>query len=764
MARTIQFEGRQIQVPDDATDEEVNELLSAQPAAAPAVAAAPAPKATPSVVTDVPASFGSGIVRGAAETAMLPVTVERLGSAGIGLAADKAGDVVRAVSGATPLTPEDRQQRTQSMGDAGTDFARWLFGAPALSDADRAQRRDVVSGMEAGAGDVGYGAQDAARKVMDENLYAPKTTPGEFAETIGEFAVPGGVPSRSARMAPGLARKAGEYAADVTRNAVLPGVASEAAGQATEGTAAEPYARVLAAIFGNGVGATMKSASAPETVLRRVAGPADQIDWNRATALQNNSTGIRLTGPEAITQAQGGASAMPNLQRIVEGSAEGRSATAPFFGARPGQVDTAVGRVLDQVAPQSANPSVLGPRAADAATQAVRDVEQQRTAAVRPIYQAAATDAVPADDINAILADIGNTVGNDRTGVLSGPLNDLRNRLTATPANAGTPSVREPVLGPDGQILHYRQTPAIDPTPAVPVTDVENLDRARKYFRDRMDLPQIGQDAITKEQNAAVSSILDRLDGLMEANSPNFGAAKTQYADMSRNVVQPIAEGPLGNVASAGNTAAAGSAILPQNPLSGSQGESADAIRRLVEQDPETTAALVRQALGDRYSKATTETQEGARDFAGAKFHKDVAGNDQRRSTLDAVLANLPDQSAAQAMPELLDVLQATGRRKQIGSATEFNRSLNADLSSQSPLARLFSTAKTLGTNVLTTAGQTVQRAALRNSLSNLADMFTDPRSVELIREAMARGAPSTMPEAAARSAVQGAIAGRERQ
>jgi hypothetical protein len=30
-------------------------------------------------------------------------------------------------------------------------------------------------------------------------------------------------------------------------------------------------------------------------------------------------------------------------------------------------------------------------------------------------------------------------------------------------------------------------------------------------------------------------------------------------------------------------------------------------------------------------------------------------------------------------MPELLDVLQA-GRRKQIGSATEFNRSINADL------------------------------------------------------------------------------------
>lgn len=734
------------------------------PVAAPAVVAAqpqvaaPAPQAVPSVASDIPASLASGVARGAAETAMLPVTVERLGSAGAGFLANQGENAVRSATGAPPVTDADRQARTNSVADAGTDFARWLFGAPPLSDQDRTQRREVVAGMEGGAGNVGYQAQDAARKVMDDNLYAPKTTPGKFAETVGEFAVPGGVPSRSARLAPGIARKAGEYAADLTRTAVIPGIASEAAGQATDGTSAEPYARVIAAILGNTGGAVLKSASAPEMVLRRATGPADQIDWQRAIDLQNNPTGIRLTGPEAITQAQGGASALPNLQRVIEGSVEGRAATAPFFNERPGQVDRAVGNVLDQIAPQSATPSVLGPRASDAATNVIRDVEQQRTAAVTPTYQAANTDLVPANDVNALLAQIGHTVSADQTGVLSGPLNDLRDRLIATPATAGAPATRTPVLGPNGQVLHYQTTPAVQPTPAVPITDVENLDRTRKYFRDRMDLPQIGQDAITKEQNAEVTGILQQLDGLMETHSPNFLAGKQQYADISRNVVQPIAEGPLGDVAGANGTAAAGNAILPQNPLVGSQGETADAVRRLAAEDPETTAALMRQILSDRYSKAATETQEGSREFAGAKFNKDVAGNGQRRATLDAALGALPNNAAAQSTPGLLDVLQATGRRKPIGSATEFNRSLNAELGNASPLAKLFSTARTLGASFLTNAGDTVQRAALRNSLGTLADLFTDPRSVELIREAMARGAPSTIPGAIGRSAAQGAI------
>lgn len=685
--------------------------------------------AKPSIASDVGKSFPSGVVRGVAETAMLPATVHRLGSAAGDKLADGADYLVRAIFGLPARTPDD---------DARIKAAREASWGGQLDSAVNS-------------------AQDAARGVMDAHLYEPKTTPGKFAETVGEFAIPAAGPSRATRLAEGVGRRAASYAGDLARNAVVPGVTSEAAGQLTEGTALEPYARVAGALAGNLGAAAATAASAPENVLRRAVGDPNAIDWDRATQLQNNSTGIRLTGPEAIDQAQGGSTALPNLLRTVEGSVEGRALTAPFFQARPEQVDTAVGNLLDMVAPQPANPSVLGPRASEAATSAIRDVEQARTAAVRPSYTAANAETVPDTAIQSILANIDNAIAGDATGIMSGPLGELRRRLIAEPAQAGQPAVRTPVTGPDGQTIRYSMTSAVPGTPEVPITDIGNLDRARKYFRDRMDLPQIGQDAVTKEQNAAVTSILQQLDDAMTNASANFAAGKQQYADITRDTVQPIAEGPLGRVAAANTTGSAGDALMPHNPMTGSGDETLDAVRRLIAQDPETTTGLVRQTLADRFARASTETQEGSREFAGAKFRKDVAGNQPRDQLLAAIFRGLPDQAAAEAAPEVLDVLAATGRRKPIGSATAFNAATNAELSQASPLQRALNTVGSLGASFVTNAGDALKRAALRDGVSDLAALFTDPRSVQLVREAMERGAPNRIPVAVARAGVQSA-------
>ncbi|MER8374424.1 hypothetical protein [Mesorhizobium sp. M1406] len=110
---------------------------------------------------------------------------------------------------------------------------------------------------------------------------------------------------------------------------------------------------------------------------------------------------------------------------------------------------------------------------------------------------------------------------------------------------------------------------------------------------------------------------------------------------------------------------------------------------------------------------------------------------------------------AADRMPELLDVLQATGRRKQIGSATEFNRSMNADLGgAASPAGMAVNLVKSLGTSVVK-AGDVAKRAALRSNLKALADMFIDPQSVELIRNANNRGARIGLGEALARTGAE---------
>lgn len=663
-------------------------------------ATAPAPDSGTSAMADVPASFGSGIVRGIAETATLPVTIGRLKDMGV----------------------------AKLIGAIEPHWAR-LFGEEPMADDQRARMVDTLASSNENSLTQG---QDILRAIMDDNLYAPRTTPGKYAETVGEFMAPGGVPSKATLAVPTAARKGVEYATDLMRNAVVPGMASEAAGQAAEGSDYEFAARLAGALAGNVSTGIVKAASAPESVLRRATGPADQIDWAKAVGLQQNSTGIKLTGPEAISQAQGGASALPDVQRVVEGSIDGNQRMSPFFNERPGQVNAAVGNVLDHIAPQSPRPYTLGPLASEAATKAVKDVEAQRTAAVAPLYKAADADNVPLEDMQSIMDEIGAAIAADKTGIMAKPLRDLQSKLTATPAT---------------------ETAA-----AVPITDLENLDRARKYFRDKMDLPQIGQDAITKEQNATVTSFLDRLNKAMEANSSAFVAGKDQYGQISRELVDPVSQGPLGKVAAANTTETAGNAILPQNPLVGSEAEINDAVKRLVMQDPVNTPSLARQNLADRFSKAATETQGGSTQFAGAKFHKDVAGNPQREKTLYSVLDALGSQDASAAMPELLDVLQATGRRRPIGSATEFNRSINTDLGTASPFARGFDLIKSLGASWLTNAGDGLKRASLRHSTGTLADMFTDPNSVELIQAALARGSKINLEEAVARSLAQGAI------
>lgn len=664
-----------------------------------------APAAPPPVngLYDALASFQSGAVRGLAETIMLPVTADRMMESGVGWGMNQIEDLGRYAFGLDPRTPEMQ---------AGRDAANaTLFPATA--------------GLRS--------AQDSVRGAMDENLYAPQTRAGRFAETAGEFAIPGGVPGKAVLAAPTIGRMAKGYLGDLFRNVAIPAGISEGAGQGVEalggdGTWVETAARGAGA-FAGGVGAAAaKAAHAPDIAIRRGIGDMTEADWQRALDLQNNRFGVRLTGPEAIAQARNGATGLTDVQRVVEGSLEGQTRMAGLFEQRPEQLKAATQGWLDSIAPQSAAPSTLGPRASDAATTAIRDVEKQRSAATAPLYAAADRAQVPVDQVQGIIDDINALAASDKTGILGGPVTKLRDML----------------MDPAGNVI----------------TDIENLDRVRKFVRDKMDLPQIGQDAITGEQNAAVSGFLDRLNGVMEANSPDFVAAKGLHADMTRNVVQPVAEGPLGAVAASRDTSTVGNALLPLNPLTGSEAESADAVRRLVAQDADTTRGTVRQTLGDRFSSAMTETQRGDASFGGAKFRKVVAGNDQRDATLTAVLDALGMPEAANAAPELLDVMQATGRRKPIGSATEFNRSLNADLGTASPAARGFDLMKSVGASWLTTAGDGLRRAALRSNTGTLADMFTDPNSVELIRAAVARGAVTGIPEAIARVAAQLAVSG----
>lgn len=143
-----------------------------------------------------------------------------------------------------------------TLGQSALDAAKQLptgvaVGLESIPKIVPSALRGIGHGIEWGLNKLGLEPDSMAEKSRQQDAIAdaahpwsiadalpePKTTAGQYARTIGEFAP-------AAAVGPGgLARR-------IATQDVVPAVASETAGQATAGTAAEPYARVGAAVLG----------------------------------------------------------------------------------------------------------------------------------------------------------------------------------------------------------------------------------------------------------------------------------------------------------------------------------------------------------------------------------------------------------------------------------------------------------------------------------------------------------------------------------
>jgi len=177
----------------------------------------------------------------------------------MGLAKAAGTGVVKGVTGLLGLP--DMAKRGMA---AASDF----FVSPEAAKQNQAMREQLRSGYELpSAGQI-----DEKVQSVTGPYYKPQTTPEKYAETIGSF-LPGAV------MGPG------NMAANALKYGIIPGAASEAAGQATEGTALEPYARIAGGIAGIAVPAIAKRAITPL--------PASQASQEAASVLKNE--GVEVT-------------------------------------------------------------------------------------------------------------------------------------------------------------------------------------------------------------------------------------------------------------------------------------------------------------------------------------------------------------------------------------------------------------------------------------------------------------------------------------
>lgn len=163
---------------------------------------------------DAAKSLGTGAVRGVIGLAGMPADIGR-------------GLANLAIQGGGYLVGADQEKLAADAARAQSIMSSRGLAAP--TSAELTQRLEQATGP----------------------LYTPRTTAGEYARTVGEF-----IPAAAAGPGGGLRRIA---------MAVVPGTLSEAAGQAAEGTAYEPAARIAGGIVG-GVAAAGRGSGAAKAM------------------------------------------------------------------------------------------------------------------------------------------------------------------------------------------------------------------------------------------------------------------------------------------------------------------------------------------------------------------------------------------------------------------------------------------------------------------------------------------------------------------
>lgn len=449
--------------------------------------------------------------------------------------------------------------------------------------------------------------------------YEPQTKWGKYARTGGQF-LPGVI-------APGgpVARVA---------NVVIPAVASEAAGQATEGTKWEQPARLAAALAAGVPTAAVASRAA-------TGGPANRILANNSTgasdaqiaeaaALMRESP-VRLSGAEAVQQVTDNGTGMGAIQRVVEGTQPGRERFTAAMADRPQQVRNASTAVLDRIAPATPDPAALATRLQDTAEGALTDVRRGINEQARPHYDALPGNALPEADYAQLLADPSYALAL-RT-IRDNP--ELNFRIRDLPDND---------LGTINEVVKQLDTMADNATP-----NPANPNGSAQLGARRGDARELA-------------------DGLASANG-DWSAARDIVATGRRETLEPLQRGPLGTISKTPNIAGQTGALFPAAPPENFSNTARTTVQHL---GPEAGAELTRQHLANALNESTQNLQGGQNQYGGAKFVAGVAGNAEQRATLESVL----EQVAPEALPEwqrLARSLEATGKRQPPGSQTAFN-------------------------------------------------------------------------------------------
>lgn len=624
----------------------------------------------PGVIEDSVRGFGGGLIRGAAGT--LGLVTDTIP----GFIADKANWLERKIRDETPDETQqrlaDRRASVSGMSPALAAFVR--------SIGDNLSTKGIQRNIESVTGEA----------------YVPQTRPGKFASTAGEFVPAAMIPFGGPVRATSLGR-------DALAFGIVPGIVSEGAGQAFEGSAMETPARIaggLAAGFGSA--AALRNGTAAGILGKNIGDVTpQQIDAAEQLFQRAQQAGQPISRAEALQAVTQGRTGLGDLQHTVEGMGGMRE----FYAGRPAQNEAAARQAFSGIAPQAADPSQLGPAIGGNAERIVTDVRQAINRATRPMYDAAGQHLVPRQVHDAMMADplFAQTV-------------DMIRRDPALNANVRAASDRS----------------------------VRMYDEVAKQLEQRS---QNAAQPLNPNANQSVAATTGSLGGDVKdiaiasdraaVNGPSsYEAALANQTRLRQQYLEPLLSGPIGKLAARDiKTRDAVNALFPANPLPNSAGEIGQAVGALSARNPMVARQLVRTHAEMTFNEAAQRLAGGPNQSGGAKFAAILRGNPQQAANLEAAVRALPNGD--QIWPgfnRFLEILEAQQFRQASGSRTAFKIPGVEDLKGGGIVNNTMQVVASGGFKWPQKAMQAIQNWNVGRNLDELARLLTDPAAGNYFR------------------------------
>lgn len=398
--------------------------------------------------------------------------------------------------------------------------------------------------------------------------------------------------------------------------------------------------------------------------------------------------GNKLTAAEALAQVTG-TNPLIATQRVVENMPKSASTMSNFMNVRPLSNVEFMERTLAQVSPRVEGAERGLQKTAE---KSITSAEKMRTKASDPFYKEAGKMAIPKDELTGYFTDprikgaVDYVRGTDKYGVKGMPENDMRVLIAAK----------------------------------------QSLDD---------DYSKQTAKATGAEKNASgiTWAAREKLDNFLASKSPVYAQGRDIYNQVTTDVVNPLAQGRVGQIAEGGvgetGMRTQQGVLMPANPQATTPKDIKATVQALRRQDPNAVSAWTRQSLEGIFNETGQKLQGGENQFGGAKFAATIAGNKQQRENLKTLVTESAGIQAWNGFEKMLDVMEAQGKRQPVGSATAFNQMI-AEEFKQGGVGKL-----------ATTAAKPSQLAnaydefRMGKNAQLLAKLLTDPDGINKLKE-----------------------------